>query len=682
MKRLAKGVRALGRHSAWVVAGAVLVWFAPVLFCRVFGTPDWYHPHDSVLLAGHLLVVSALSAAGLSTLVFSAPAKSSSRWLTVLVPPLVAMLVLAGLLVATGEVRSLRSLRRLDHPWALGTLALVFTMLLVIADTLQRPELSTRDLTLRVSVSTAVIWLFGVWTCSFPNFSWSCFSPIISAEYAARGATEGYPYRIACDLVATGCSVAVLLQRRRSPDRRGLFPLAGLTGWFASRTVVDLITFQVAMSVSDGRLEPAQANTLAVVASVVGVAGYSWAFGSWFIGAGSRVLASGRVPGGSPTLWPLLAALVLSTSSAFEPSISVQFPQQKPEAVWDEVSVEPITWTTEAGYIPFFMTRQDNVVTGVLSAGGELDLFHGGRRERFGYGDALDPPSDHFWNDGVELVVDEGATMGALRLAAQRLRHSAALSVVWRSNDLHEVSARGRERWDFVEMSARALRAQRIELSAQPEQCDEHISGSGPLAARRCGSRMLRGEQLDVHVIECSDDILVRDWLVANVPRFAGVQPTFVVSKEPLPFERFRSVGGSDRTEDPLTTRVGISDILSGLAAGSLMALVVLLVALRREFAELRKLLRHSVHVAPGTRVGVHHPSWVRPSLATSLVRGAKHGPYRAVAVMVADERTAWRELRRVARELATSVWRGAVRWVFVFVVACAVAFALGMIGS
>lgn len=327
------------------------------------------------------------------------------------------------------------------------------------------------------------------------------------------------------------------------------------------------------------------------------------------------------------------------------------------------------------------MTRQDNVVTGVLSTGGELDLFHGGRRERFGYGDALDPPSAHFWNDGVELVVDEGATMGDLRAAARRLRRSAALSVVWRSNDLHEVSARGRERWDFVEMSGRALRAQRIELIVQPEQCDEHISGTGPRAARSCGWRMHQGEQLDVHVIECSDDILVRDWLVANVERYAEALPAFVASKDPLPLERLRSVGGSDRPEDPLTTRVGIPDILGGLAAGALIALVVLIVAVRREFAELRKLLRHSVHAAPGTRAGVH-PSWVRPSLATSLVRGAKQGPYRAVAVMVAEEHIAWRELRRVARELATSVWRGALRWVFAFVVACAVAFALGMIGS
>ncbi len=688
MGRIGEGVGAVGRRAGWIAAGAALAWSGPVLVRRVFGTPDWYRPTREAEALYLLVVACALTLVGLSTLSLSCPGKQPSRWRMVMVPSVVGALAVVALALATTSSSDwIRFIRSLDETLPSPSLVLVFAMLVVIADTLRRTRLGIRDSTIRMAVASGVIWLVGVWTSGIPSFTWACFSPIASAELAACGVAEAFPFRILCGLVATGCLASAIVVGRRRGARRDLLPLIGLAAWMASRAVVDLLTYHAALGLCpDGSLGPGRIAALAAAADVVGVAGYACAFGCWLIGAARSVAQSdGETAdrGAWSSVWPLLPVLVLSTSAAFEPRLSITFPQQTPEAVWNEVAdVEPITWTEETGYIPFFMTRADNVVSGVLPREGELHVFQGGRRAQLGFGTVLSPPTDHFWTDGVELVVDRQATLGDLRRAARNLRQSAGLSVVWRSNRLHEVPASATERWGFVEMASRALRARRIDLIAQPERCDQDITGSGPTARRRCALRPEGGEPREVLAIESPNEVLVRDWLVAN----ADVDERFalVVRKDIASLEHARSVGGPDRPEDPLETRVGTPDLVAGLGAGLILGLLGMLCGVVRELGAVRRLARRGrTFAAPQQDPDRPHlPSWVRWRLATSRVLAdATGGPYRAHGeVMVADERTAWCELRRVGRRAAIGSLNGTMRWVFLAVLACVAGFSLPLL--
>ncbi|MCA9616167.1 MAG: hypothetical protein KC586_25605, partial [Myxococcales bacterium] len=478
-------------------------------------------------------------------------------------------------------------------------------------------------------------------------------------------------------LIATACSASVLLA---CPSRRERLPLVGLGAWMASRSVVELVAHHVASGLrSDGSLDSTELATLAALGRVVGVTGYAVASGCWILAATQRVAAYGErsATRAWSSFWPLLPVLLLSTSAAFEPHLTVQVPQQSPEAVWTEVSdVEPITWTTAQDAephgsqdVPLLLTRVEIVVAGVLTREGELHLFRGGRHESLDREHVLDPPSDTFWPDGVELVVDRRATLGDLRRAARHLRLAAGLSVVWRSNRLHEASPSARERWAFVEMSARALRARRIDLVAELE-CDQEVVGVGPRARRSC---LAKSEEAPLHAdearrrvmqIESPDDVLVRDWLVAN----ADTRETFalLVPKTASTHERLTEVSGRERPEDPLTRRVRIPDLGEGLLLGVLFALFGAFVATH---ARMRRSKR------PGSFATLHCVWLCVPWVLTDGLGG----PYRAHDTRP-DEAAARHELRVVVRRVAEATMDGARRWVFVAVLACAIGFGLPLL--
>ena len=461
--------------------------------------------------------------------------------------------------------------------------------LVAVSWELRRPSLDGADHVRIVSVAAISAWLVGVLVAASPQgMVMNCFAGTASAEYAAVGILETYPLRIVPTAAATVMVAGAYIAARRRLASFDRWSLAGLALFLAGRSVVDALGLASAdlMAFEDPDLEIMPFRALTWAADTVGMSTTGFAVGLLCLANFGRAAGSAHdVPPAIPSsCWAYILVLLLGISPLFEPPIVVQFHSRRRS----QFGTRFLTPSRSPGPVrragrPSSRTRSLDEVSGWLGAGGELRVHQAGRWAEPSGGDVVDPPRNQFWTDGVTVLADRRATMAQLASAVRHLRYFDSVSIAWRANPLHRLTA-ARQRWPFFEMASRALRERRIALLADPAPCDgARTVWFGSARFRRCAipddyprRPLRRGHPPADHLLLIEIDPDAR-------PQPVGAWLDTVTDvREPIAFSVNRSVGqvepqfmtpGRSRPTDPLGRRIAARDWLGallGLLAGFL----------------------------------------------------------------------------------------------------------------
>jgi hypothetical protein len=647
-------------YGVWVgVVGAVVA-ASPLVVHRLLGQAVAPSPW-AWLVGVVLLTVAPLGS--MATTGRGATAHGSRAWL--FVPPAAWLL---GSALAVAILESGTAYLTLPDLGDVPT----FAALLVLADTLRRPALDERAFASRATAGALALFLGPALASAYGgSFSWACFSPIVSAEFAAWPVAEILPHVAAAHLaLAVGLFVALF---RRGPGRRTT-TMGAMVGLALGSVVVDLAT---AAAVRDtlGALDvrPLRELDLATWSEFADLGGGMGLAVTLVIWVPSLVEVWARRSRRSRLTWVALAPaaplLLLATSAAFEPRVSARFPQQTPEAVWnDEPGFVPLARPGRDGEIPFFMTRVEDTFSALVAPRHSV-FFEGGRAAAVRWPATLAHPPRSFWGDWVEILPDARARLSDLPLTS--VRHFAAIRLAWR---IHPVDrSRARSRWAFAEMASRALRARTFALAQVPEQClarrEVLIEGARfvPCSLPSEAVRVVRyadTAEVDVLVVVEGDEWRISEWLDAIESIETPI--VFAVDRNARRAERYLRPNRPTRPPDEVELRARSREPqvawLGGLGTGAAFALLLLALGRRPR----RWAARFSILLG-----GERHAS-VSP-------RG---GPYRLPNPEPGSPIDAFRNLFGGLREASLGATDALRRWSLVVTIAALVGILLARLAS
>jgi hypothetical protein len=449
---------------------------------------------------------------------------SASRWGRAIIPPLAFV---AAALLAIAHYAMVSSARPYAPPrllhfaeksfdfFALNLASIpTWLALIVLMDTLRRGALSARDRTLRLGIAASALLLLPSLARGF--FAWACSSPVVSAEAATFHASDQLPFAFACHATAAVSLAVALVPSREQASRQALLPLIGLLVLSTSALGVDVATADAIALLERASDEvprvpyAARMARSALAADVFGGAGAILALALFVYAASHRIASHVRASRsrGHRAIAPLLPLYFLFTTLALAPETYARFPQQHPEAIWEDADdFVPLTRPGRGGWIPEHLDGLIRRETGV-----RLSL-HGGTANLSLMEFVTPSPRDRH---GPVLVPDARATLSSLETAAWSLRMFDGVSLAWRFENLDE-APRARARWPFVEMSNRALRSRFITFMDEPLACPE---GPDVVYAeahfRRCTRQARSDESESVLLLKNDDDVLLSDWLDAT----------------------------------------------------------------------------------------------------------------------------------------------------------------------
>jgi hypothetical protein len=538
-------------------------------------------------------------------------------------------------------------------------------------DTFRRVGLSAEDRTLRILCAACGLWITGTlstWPIAMVSSRTGVAGPL-TAEIAACS-VHASSLRIVCGAIAAGFVVLSLVTEPRSA-RAPLstkLSLSGLAAWMVGSVATDLTGFAAgaAICASSDKTDPSLVDSFGAIAEALHGSGVCVAIVCW--GAGG-LAALGSPRGSVPracwrALWPFLPLLFIVASPAFEPPLQTIYSQQRPDAVWEELEdFEPLVRPRARGAIVGYDGRGlAPSVIGTLSERGELRLYYGDRSYvSRGAADIVEPPRAKHAEDVVELIVDRRVTARELFSAAERLRLFDSRAIVWKSNELSEVSERARQRWAFVEMAGRAVRANEIILDRELDYCDGAYDRA--LGLRRCEDALVMEEPTDTPVIE-----LLRAAESTAVPK-AIVVPDYVDRDT----EVVRPIDGLRRNADPIDTRVVPRIPIWSVAAALAFLALTFASTGWREIAAARALARSMVVLEDvGGRSGL---AWTRWRAALDRLRSTDAHPFRRrappTATTLSPLQLLERDFSKWVIETAADVLWGASRWIATALVAC-----------
>lgn len=460
---------------------------------------------------------------------------------------------------------------------------------------------------------------------------------------------EPLDYRIALHGIALGVLVSAALLRRRS------LLLGAIGVWLGTRIGLDPCTRSAAQAACEGLAGGQDLVGLAVLFARLE-----------FVGAGITValvvgaLLRSRIRGTRvPRVWPVLPVLFLTASAAFDPPLSTGFPQSRPEAIWREVGVEPIRWESEGDRVPFLQSRSVTHPSFVLAEGGELHVFGGGRHHLAQSGEvtAIDP----FYATGV--LVDRDATLDDLRSALPHLRRARSIELVFLRNP-GEALPSVAERWPFVDMAHRDVRARVVDVWREPGRQCRTTFGTGT-SVTRC--RHPRWDDDGARFVMLGElrDISIDELLRTTDARFALHLSDQLERGEVL----VSAARGRWRAPERRVLAVGVPP--TAAFAGALLAFLALLVSqLVRRWLFVRG--KRVGRASPTTRAPLF-PIWLPERHAALEVAEVPGPPYR-------NTEGAWRTAppRRMALAFCELSVRSCLRWALAGLGWLMVAVALG----
>lgn len=444
----------------------------------------------------------------------------------------------------------------------------------------------------------------------------------------------------------------------------------GIAGVALGSVAVDLATAAAARDALGAlHVDPLPELDLTPWSELADLAGGAGLASALLIWVPSLVAVWARRARASRSTWAALAPaaplLVLSNSAAFEPRISARFPQQEPEAVWnEEPGFVPLTRPGRDGEVPFFSTRDEDRFA-ALVAPGHTVFFEGGRAASERWPDTLVHPPESFGGDWVEILPDARARLSDLPLTS--VRHFAAIRLAW---TIHPgVRARARSRWAFAEMASRALRARTFLLAEVPEHClaarEVLIEGARfvPCSPSRAVRevRYVDTAEADVLVVVQGDEWRIEDWLDAIESIETPI--VFAVNRDARSTDRYFRPNQTTRPPDEvlLRTRSRESPLawLGGLAMGAGLALLLL-------------------------GLGRRPPPWASALLLGGERRGSASphgGPYRLPSSHADSAIDASRNLVAGLREASPHATEALRRWSFVVTIAAVVGILIARLG-